>query len=202
MWAALSPPSACASSSEPWVQWDPGTKCNSLAANSLLGLARPPSCLPVVRHRGDQGAKLPTWLSPMRQFRSAVNDDHGHSRKYSAEGASKAEEEKGRPHTINCSELHAMLKVEPAVLSFVQVAPSWRALHSHPLGGIKTYKSSNILSSVKCSMTAQPNTVISFSFLPEPVPDLSGPRSLHGPSLALQRRVTSASCISQVPKVS
>ena len=92
--------------------------------------------------------------------------------------------------------------VEPAVSNLVQAAPSWRALHSHPPRGIKTYKSSNVLSSVQCSVTTQPNIVLSFSCLPQPVLGPSGPRALHRPSAALQRRVTSAGCVSQFLKVS
>lgn len=44
--------------------------------------------------------------------------------------------------------------------------------------------------------------VISFSFLPEPVLGLCGPRSLHCPSPVLQGRVTSAGCISRFREVS
>lgn len=118
-------------------------------------------------------------------------------------GASGAED---LQYPFSCSELHALLQAEPAASSchaFVHANPSpWNALHSHPPGETQTYKSANILSSVKCSTLPRPNRAIPFSFLPEPVPGLSGPRSSIAFLLLCKGGVTSEGCNSQVPEAS
>lgn len=119
-------------------------------------------------------------------------------------GTSEAEK---RPQgSIQPFRAAGLLQVEPVVSSCpssVHAGPApGNALHSHSPGEVKTYKSANILSSVKCSTLPRPNTAMPFSFVPEPVPGPSGPRPSTALLLPCKVGVTSEDCNFQVPEAS
>lgn len=138
------------------MQWDPGTTCNChWLRTPSWGWRVIPSCLQLLNGTlRVSGCRAPGLAFPCEKIQVSHKRQHGCGTKHSAKGAPEAKE-RGTGETPCIHVANRMLKVEPAISScraFVHAVPSsWRALHSHPLVGIKTYESSNTLSSVKCS---------------------------------------------------
>lgn len=132
--------------------------------------------------------QLPAWLFPVRKFRSAINDSMDTWESILWKGLLRQKKRDGRLQvSIQPFRVTYDATSEACCFKLPCLCPcssySLECLHSHLSGEKKAYKPSNILSSVKYSTTAQAKIVISFSLLPEPVLGLSGPRSLHCPSL-------------------